>query len=133
MQTFSISLTDEQAQEVRDAQGELLTSSDIFAQQHSGHWAEGILHGKSALGQIDLGWLIFDKSSDDYQDHDAIAAFKEGAELPNGYYRLDAAAATKIVAHGILLHGIGFVQGETDASQSDDVIQTVLLGKVTYC
>ncbi len=61
----------------------------------------------------------------------AIRAWEAGDGLPDGYYRLDRAAALRAIAHGAKRYGLE-AAFEADADQLDAMIQLALLGEVRY-
>jgi hypothetical protein len=110
---------------------EYLTQNvDIFGQQYVGYWLRGVERDP------DLGWLVWE----DDERHEwgfepnrmaARNAWREGQPLPEGWYRLDRAAAVRAWEEGVKRWGVGWY-AEVDAPREDLVVQLALLGEVRY-
>jgi hypothetical protein len=103
--------------------------ADLFSRSYCGYWALGAAHDRK------LGWLVFDESTggpSEEQLNDAIVAWKAGAVLPSGFYRLDEAAAVKAYGEGCKLWGVDWYDTRGDANTYDVVVQVALLGEVIY-
>ena len=120
--------------EIDDYWIEYVTSySDLFGTQYCGYWMYGIEHDSQR------GWLSFEHDDNirlrDVVRHPsydlAVKAWEEGKELPQGWYRLDKAAAIKAWEHGVRLYGLDWYD-KGDAERYDVAIQLALLGEIVY-
>lgn len=109
-------------------------SSDLFRTDHCGYWMYGMEH------EAKLGWLCYehndgektvDQVADSAEYEDIVALWKAGADLPEGWYRLDKEAAVRAYGEGFKRSG-AFWYSDGDASDYDVAIQKALLGKVVY-
>jgi hypothetical protein len=104
--------------------------TDLFSRNYCGYWLRGIECDK------ERGWLVWEDDERHAMGKEpnlraARKAWKEGAPLPKGYYRLDKAAAVKAWSIGVLGWGEKW-HDEGDAPRYDCVIQKALLGEERY-
>lgn len=108
-----------------------ILESDTFSTDCIGFWACGVI---SSGDGGDRRWLLWEEASGfPEKEAEAIAAWKDGQPLPEGYYYFNRDQAERVIAIGILAHGIGFLDGTTDANDLDIAIQKAVLGEKRYC
>ena len=104
--------------------------NDVFGRQYAGYWLRGVERDDA------LGWLCWE----DDEKHrwgkepnlnQALAAWRAGEPLPEGWYRLDRAAALRAWEEGVKRWGVDWYH-QTDAGREDVVIQLSLLGEIKY-
>lgn len=125
----TIELTMEHKQ-MYDEMIEDILSSDTFSTDCIGGWAEGVHWVK---GDEHRWMLLEETEADSSLLPKARQAFDDGQELPHGYHYFNRDTAEKVIAFGLLQHGIGFLDGTTDANDLDVAIQNVVLGEQKYC
>ena len=111
---------------------QFLANRDMFGHGYIGYWARGVEHDR------ELGWLVWEQADDgarhgeEPEQAQAIRAWRSGTGLPEGWHRLDEAAARKAVACGVARWGVdGFLE-DGDANSYDVAVQLALLGEVRY-
>lgn len=105
-------------------------ANDLFSRDYCGYYLRGVAQEKG------LGWLTWE---DDEQHafgqepnrEEALATWKAGRPLPQGYYRLDADFARRSWAEGVKLAGVRWYE-EGDSDRYDLVVQRTLFGKQVY-
>lgn len=112
---------------------ELTQYNDAFAWNTCGYWMYGMEH------DAELGWLCYEHDEkwtvrqvearyrEGYED--IVAAWRGGAPLPPGWYRLDTNAAIEAYVWAVKRYGTNTT---IDAPRKDTVIQLALLGEVRY-
>ncbi len=109
----------------------LTKHNDIFSRNYSGYWLRGVEHDPY------LGWLCWEddeqhRRGDEPYRESAIACWKDGAMLPEGWYRLNKEMAMKAYSVGVVKWGEDWFEDKGDAGTYDVVIQLALLGEVRY-
>ncbi len=105
-------------------------ANDLFSRDHCGYYLRGVAQEKG------LGWLAWEDDEEhafgqEPHREEALAAWKEGRPLPQGYYRLDADFARRSWAEGVKLAGERWYE-EGDSDRYDQVVQQTLFGKQVY-
>jgi hypothetical protein len=135
--TFTVTIPDEEVNEfVELICGGEDHAGDLLLRGFSGYWLCGI----ARYTRPDLrGWLVWDQCADEAEqqstrdmDEGAADLLRGGCSLPPRYYFVDRATAIKILEAGVKRHGSDFYNGTCDYVGIDEVVQTVLLGEVTY-
>jgi len=112
----------------------ILNGDDVFRSNFCGYWLNGVLHDKN------LGWLVHEHSNEDLfagesaklpEFPEAVNAWKEGKELPTGWYRLNKDAAIKSFVEGYKRYGSDW-NNHSESTMDDLVIQLALLGEIRY-
>lgn len=103
---------------------------DLFRTDHCGYWLRAIAR-EQGLGC--LAWEDDEQHDFTKEPHldEALAAWKEGQPLPEGYHRLDAEFARRSWAEGVKMAGELWYE-EGDAARYDIVMQHTLFGKLVY-
>ncbi len=104
--------------------------ADLLERDHCGYWLRGVERDDA------LGWLTWEDDEqhspgEEPEREAAIAAWRAGAELPKGWYRLDRDAAVKAWGAGVKKWGVDWYE-DADAHSYDCVIQMALLGEHRY-
>lgn len=112
------------------------TPALFSASSCAGRWACGMAHNPG------LGWLVVEFSEDNghgFPEDDAEvtvrakASWRAGEELPPGWYRLDAAAALRMIEEGAKRYGVGWYGSSAhDGAMEDAILQATLLGELRY-
>ena len=101
---------------------------DIFIHDICGYWMRGMKR------QDDLGWLCheFDSCVVNSSEYSKIVkAWIDEKPLPEGWHRLDKAAAIKAYKVGVEKFGTDWYENG-DANTYDTVVQLALLGEQRY-
>lgn len=132
---ISLTLTEIESLSFNNAILEIL-NTDIFNYDCIGYWACGIACRPDANG--DNHWLLFEDGEERSSDEEELVErFLQDEEplgdLPPGYHHLRRREAKHIAERALLQYGIGFLDGTTDASDLDRMVQLVVLGNFRYC
>jgi len=103
---------------------------EVFAYSCCGYWARGVEQ------QSDLGWLIWEavekcRPGEEPARDEALAAWRARTALPEGWLRLDGAAAQRAWVAGVRRWGESWFQ-RADQHRYDTVLQLALLAEVRY-
>ena len=103
---------------------------DLFRSDHCGYWLRGITR-EPGLGC--LAWEDDEQHDFGHEPYreEALAAWREGRPLPEGYHRLDTDFARRSWAEGVKLAGERWYE-EGDSDRYDYVVQQALFGKQVY-
>jgi len=109
---------------------EMVQSAELFARSCCGYWARGVKFDGSE------GWLVWESADKcrpgiEPNRDAAFAAWRTGAPLPAGWFRLDLAAAVRAWIAGVRRWGEGWFQGGSHG-RCDVAMQEALLGEVRY-
>ena len=127
---ITITLDADQSKLYKEAIASIL-SVDTFSPDCIGQWARGCWH---TTIDGETRWLLVEEDEAEAgTERAAISDWTNGQDLPKGYHYFNRDQAEKILALGLLQHGIGFIDGETDANDLDTIIQLVMLGEYRYC
>ena len=103
---------------------------DGFGREYYGYWCYGVERDPK------LGWLVY--VSEDAEgwpptadDEAAIAAWRVGEPLSEGWYRFDVGLAKAAWAEGVKRWGCDWYE-DGDAERYDVVVQVAALGKIVY-
>ena len=110
----------------------LTQNNDIFGKMYAGYWLRAVAHDP------ERGWLCWEDDEQHRRGEEPGRAqameawvWGKGLPLPNGWYRLDRAAALRAWEAGIKRWGVGWY-AQVDAQCEDIVLQEALLGEVRY-
>lgn len=102
---------------------------DVFMHGYCGYWMCGVEHDDK------LGWLVSinldDEGTTAKETKKAVKAWKDGKELPEGWYRLNEEVACKAWAEGFKRWGATWYE-DGDADTYDYAIQKAMFGEVVY-
>lgn len=108
-------------------------NSDLFSRSYCGYWLRGMVRYR------DGSWLAFEHGDDAPPGVVPLAvrrANRAGAELPQGWHRLDRTAAVRAYLEGVKRWGVEWYTGRgehrADSTSYDVVVQLALLGEVRY-
>jgi hypothetical protein len=104
--------------------------SDIFGRQYAGYWLRGVDR------HPEREWLCWEddeqhRKGEEPHRVEALRAWALGEKLPDGWYRLDRAAALRAWEEGVKRWGTSWYE-HTDANREDVVVQLALLGEIRY-
>lgn len=104
--------------------------NDLFYTNRCGYWMRGIDHTNKR------GWLVFESGGEVPPGQEpflkeAKKAWREGKELPPGYFYLNEDMAIKAWAEASKRYGLDWYE-ETDAEREDVAIQLAILGEIKY-
>lgn len=105
-------------------------TTDIFMRSYCGYWLRGVEHDPA------LGCLVWEDDGRHAQENEpqrkkALAAWRKGKPLPEGWYRLNREAAMRAWAVGVKWRGEKWYE-DGDANAYDYVLQVTLLGEERY-
>jgi len=103
-------------------------STDVFLHSYSGYWAYGFAYDSK------LGWLLFEQGDErrpEKAPRGVMKAWRAGEKLPEGWHRLDVAAATAAWQAGVRRSGEGWFE-DGDGNSYDLALQQALLGEIRY-
>ncbi|NER33170.1 MAG: helix-turn-helix transcriptional regulator [Oscillatoria sp. SIO1A7] len=110
-----------------------LLSEAMFDEDCIGRWAKPVIWEDAG------GWLIQDMYAENTEninakEAEAIFAWRNGEELPEGYFRFDWEAAEKVIHISIKNIGISFAYAGffSEKEDLDKALQEAILGKVLY-
>jgi hypothetical protein len=112
------------------------TNNDLFMTSYCGYWLGGLEFDNA------IGWLCYVSMEIDGEPSvrevdklprysDIVQAWENNKDLPNGFYRLDKAAAIRAFKAGIEHSGVNWYEN-ADSREYDYVIQMALLGEIRY-
>lgn len=113
----------------------LINHNDMFMTNYCGYWLSGMERDRNGGG-----WLVHEHSDTDDSAYEAaklpeypaiVQAWKKNQPLPDGWFRLNEAAAIKAYVEGVKQYGVDWFEFG-DADSYDIVIQLALLGEVRY-
>lgn len=121
----------------------LTTSGDIFSRSHCGYWLRGVEwenpdEEAEVREHAGRGWLCWEddeqhRPGDEPNREAAMAAWRAGKALPEGWYQLDQTLVTRAYVEGVKRWGVDWFHGDHgDANGYDVVLQLAMLGEVRY-
>lgn len=102
-------------------------TTDLFLTDHCGYWLRGVDRDDA------LGWLACEDEDNEKRPDEqaAIAAWRAGKPLPEGWHKLDRDFAARSWGEAVKRFGVDWFE-DADADTYDWAIQQTLLGEQRY-